>query len=85
MVAGQLYVNDRTTTSLEVVWGAVTDRTFTNYVLNLFLGNTRTDTQSQGINEERKVLFEGLLPGTEYSLNLLVEGDAQSTILNATG
>eukprot|EP00057_Strongylocentrotus_purpuratus_P007684 XP_011662158.1 PREDICTED: fibronectin [Strongylocentrotus purpuratus] len=86
MVAGQLYVNDRTTTSLEVVWGAVTDRTFTNYVLNLFLGNTRTDFQSQGINEERKVLFEGLLPGTEYSLNLLVEGDAitQSTILTAT-
>eukprot|EP00057_Strongylocentrotus_purpuratus_P010307 XP_011664781.1 PREDICTED: fibronectin [Strongylocentrotus purpuratus] len=86
MVAGQLTVSDRTTNSLEVVWGAVTGRTFTNYVVNLFIGNTRTQTRSQGINEERKVLFEGLLPGTEYSLNLAVEGDAitQSTILTAT-
>ncbi|XP_063970156.1 fibronectin-like [Lytechinus pictus] len=80
MMPGQLYVNDRSPTSLEVVWGAVTDQTFNNYLLFLTLGSVQVRAEEYPSNAERRVSFDGLIAGTSYNVELFAEGEEVTSL-----
>nr|XP_054774632.1 tenascin-R-like [Lytechinus pictus] len=80
MMPGQLYVNDRSPTSLEVVWGAVTDQTFNNYLLFLTLGSVQVRAEEYPSNAERRVSFNGLIAGTSYNVELFAEGEEVTSL-----